>query len=473
VSLLSKAISWGDDPSSSGEKTMRSAVCFGKRNLKIQAVFLRWKMKRISKLWEKLIEKDNFYLAWRLTRKGRTRRWDIRKFEKNLDENLEKLRQKVISGNFKTSEYKNKIVNENSKRRLIYILPLPDRIVQHALINVIEDVFTKRFIDHTYGCIRGRGQMKGSEYVRKHIKKYEWCLKTDIKKFYPTMDQQILYDEICKVIKDKKILAMLKDIVFSIEGGKNCPIGNLCSQLFGNIYLNKFDKYVKHELKVKHYCRYCDDCVFFGNSKEELFEIQKKVESFIRTELQQDLSYSEVFRTKQGIDFLGYRHFQGYTILRKRTATKFKRAMNRIKSGKDKRTLLEKLSTINSYKGYAEHCYTYNLIRKLDMNKTIANLTITEFKKIGAIPDLPITGKKVSILNLFGKSLIILAWKEISVDNRPTAKIQFTLEDDEEGKILVVFTSSSTIRKQLSDIDKSNFPIKAVLKKQGEAYYLE
>ena len=107
------------------------------------------------------------------------------------------------------------------------------------------------------------------------------------------------------------------------------------------------------------------------------------------------------------------------------------------------------------------------------MNKTIANLTITEFKKIGAIPDLPITGKKVSILNLFGKSLIILAWKEISVDNRPTAKIQFTLEDDEEGKILVVFTSSSTIRKQLSDIDKSNFPIKAVLKKQGEAYYLE
>ena len=147
--------------------------------------------------------------------------------------------------------------------------------------------------------------------------------------------------------------------------------------------------------------------------------------------------------------------------------------MNRIKSGKDKRTLLEKLSTINSYKGYAEHCYTYNLIRKLDMNKTIANLTITEFKKIGAIPDLPITGKKVSILNLFGKSLIILAWKEISVDNRPTAKIQFTLEDDEEGKILVVFTSSSTIRKQLSDIDKSNFPIKAVLKKQGEAYYLE
>ena len=107
------------------------------------------------------------------------------------------------------------------------------------------------------------------------------------------------------------------------------------------------------------------------------------------------------------------------------------------------------------------------------MNKTIANLTIKEFKEVGAKPELLITGKKVSILSLFGKSLIILAWKEISVDNRPTAKIQFTLEDDEEGKILVVFTSSSTIRKQLTDIDRANFPIKAVLKKQGEAYYLE
>lgn len=107
------------------------------------------------------------------------------------------------------------------------------------------------------------------------------------------------------------------------------------------------------------------------------------------------------------------------------------------------------------------------------MNKTIANLTVTEFKKIGAVPELPITGKKVSILGLFDKSIVILAWKEISVDNRPTAKLQFTLEDDEEGKILVAFTSSSTIRKQLSEIDKSSFPIKAVLKKQGDAFYLE
>lgn len=430
-------------------------------------------MKRKGNLWERFISKENFLLAWRLTKKHRGRRHDIQKFNKNLEENLENLRQRVLTGNFKTSEYKNKFIRENTKQRMIYILPLPDRIVHHALINVIEELFVNRFIRHTFGCITGRGQLNGSRYVRKHILKYDWCLKTDVKKFYPTIDQQILYNEICKVIKDKKLLEIIKDIVFSIEGGKNCPIGNLCSQLFGNVYLNKLDQYVKHELKVKHYCRYCDDCVFFGKTKEELFEIKKKVTEFVETELKQKLSYCEVFPTKQGIDFLGYRHFKGYTILRKRTALKFRRAMNKIKSGKDKRTLLEKLSTINSYKGYAEHCYTYNLIRKLEMNKTIANLTIKEFKKIGAKPELPLTGKKVSILSLFDKPIILLAWKLLNVEERQTIKLQLIQEEDADEKIYITFTSSSTIRKQLEKLNPDDFPIRVKLKKQGDAFYLE
>ena len=430
-------------------------------------------MKRTGNLWERFISKENFYLAWRLTKKGRSQRRDVRKFEKNLEENLEALRQKVIDGKFKTSKYQTKYIKENTKRRLIYILPLKDRIVQHAIINVIEPLFVRRFIDQTYGCISGRGQLNGSKYVRKHIKNYEWCLKTDVKKFYPTIDQQILYDSICRVIKDKKLLVIIKDIVFSIEGGKNCPIGNLCSQLFGNVYLDNLDRFVKHTLKVKHYCRYCDDCVFFGHTKEELFEIKERVKEFVQTKLLQELSYCEVFRTKQGIDFLGYRHFKGYTILRKRTALKFKRALTKIKSGKDKRTLLEKLSTINSYKGYAEHCYTYNLIRKLEMNKTIANMTIKEFKEIGAKPDLPLCGKKVSILTLFDKTVIILAWKLCNVEDRKTIKLQLILEDDKDEKVLIVFTSSSTIRKQLEQVSIDDFPIKAKIKKQGEAFYLE
>lgn len=107
------------------------------------------------------------------------------------------------------------------------------------------------------------------------------------------------------------------------------------------------------------------------------------------------------------------------------------------------------------------------------MNKTIANMTIKEFKEIGAKPELPLCGKKVSILTLFDKSVILLAWKELAVEDRKTIKLQFVFEDDEDGKVMITFTSSSVIRKQLEQIDRNDFPIRIKLKKQGEVFYLE
>ena len=256
-------------------------------------------MKRYGKLWPKFISQENFKLAWYRTASGRRDRSDVQQFEINLEVNLENIRQEVIREEFKTSKYSTKQICENGKHRLIYILPLKDRIVHHAINNIIEDIFVKGFIDHTYGCIKDRGPLAGSLRLRKLVMKYDYCLKTDIKKFYPTVDQQILYDEICKKIKDVKLLKIIKNIVFSFPGGKNCPIGNLTSQLFGNVYLNKLDKLLKHHLKVKEYCRYCDDCVILSNSKEELFALQKEIHEFVDKELKQSMSYSEVFNIKK------------------------------------------------------------------------------------------------------------------------------------------------------------------------------
>ena len=431
-------------------------------------------MKRIGKLWDKFITKENFYLAWLKTIKGRRSRHDIQKFSKNLAKNLENLRQEVISEKFTTSKYSTKQIHENSKHRLIYILPVKDRIVHHAINNIIEDIFVKGFIDHTFGCIKGRGPIAGSKRIRKLIMKNEYCLKTDIKKFYPTVDQQILYDEVCKKIKDVKLLKIIKDIIFSYPGGKNCPIGNLTSQLFGNIYLNKLDKLLKHKLKVKNYCRYCDDCVILSNSKEELFVIKNKIKEFVDTELKQEMSYSEVFHVKQGIDFLGYRHFKGYTILRKRTAKKFKKAVLNIIKGRDKRTFLQKLCTLNSYRGYAKHCYTYNLIRSIDLDNLIKDMSIKEFKNFGPKPEFPMTGTKVSILTLLDKEIIITAWKPCKVDNEDSNKLQFVYANNEKDKELhITFTRSKVIEKQLKQITLEDFPFKVTIKKNGNSYYLE
>lgn len=431
-------------------------------------------MKRYGNLWNKFITKENFQLAWYKTALGRRNRTDVQEFEKNLDKNLENLRQEVIKENFTTSKYSTKPIFENGKHRLIYILPLKDRIVHHAINNIIEDIFVKGFIAHTFGCIKDRGPIVGSYHCRKLCMKYQWCLKTDIRKFYPTVDQQILYGEIEKKIKDKKLLRIIKDIVFSYPGGKNCPIGNLTSQLFENIYLNKLDKLLKHKLKVKNYFRYCDDCVILSNSKEELITIQKQMQEFIETELQQSLSFSQIFPVKQGIDFLGYRHFKGYTILRKRTAKKFKRAVLDIIKNRDKRPFLQQLCTLNSYRGYAKHCYTYNLIRSLNLDNLIKDMSIKEFKNVGPKPEFPMTGTKVSILTLLEKPIIVTSWKPCKINNEDSNKLQFVFADNEKDTQLhITFTRSKVIEKQLQQIDLKDFPFKAVIKKNGNSFYLD
>jgi retron-type reverse transcriptase len=417
-------------------------------------------MKRVGNLWNKFISKENFRLAWYKTALGRRDRKDVQEFEKNLEENLEKIRQEVIAGKFTTSKYSTKQIFENGKHRLIYILPLKDRIVHHAINNIIEEIFVKGFIQHSYGCIKDRGPLAGSYRLRKLIMKNDYCLKTDIKKFYPTVDQQILYDEVCKKIKDVKLLKIIKDIIFSFPGGKNCPIGNLTSQLFGNIYLNKLDKLLKHKIKVKDYCRYCDDCVILSNSKEQLFVIQKLIHEFIDVELKQSMSYSEVFHTKQGIDFLGYRHFRGYTILRKRTAKKFKRAVLDIIKNRDKRPFLQQLCTLNSYRGYAKHCYTYNLIRSLDLDNLIKDMSIKEFKNVGPKPEFPMTGTKISILTLIDKPIIVTSWKPCKINNENSNKLQFIFADNEKDTQLhITFTRSKVVEKTVTTNKLRRFSI--------------
>ena len=176
-----------------------------------------------------------------------------------------------------------------------------------------------------------------------------------------------------RVFKDKDVLWLLKDIVFSFEGEKNVPIGNLTSQWFGNFYLTKLDYYIKHELKIKDYVRYCDDFCLFHNDKKYLHECKQKIEEFLKNELKLTFSKADVFRTKQGIDFLGYRHFDNYILLRKNTA---KRIIKRIRTLPENRkngiiTEEQYRSIVTSTYGWLKHANTHNLQMKLQIISTI------------------------------------------------------------------------------------------------------
>lgn len=284
-------------------------------------------MKSYTHLWEAFIAKENFELALKNALKGKKKYRQVRAFLKNRGENLERVRQMVIRGDFHTSDYRSKMIFE-PKERVIYKLPFaPDRIVQHAVMNVLKPILIKKMIAHSYACIDGRGQIAASLKCSEAVRKNRYCLKCDVRKFYPSIDQKTLSAMFHKIIRDKKFLAVLDDIIFSFAGGKNCPIGNYCSQWFGNFYLTRLDNFVKHELKCKDYERYCDDFLLFSDDKKYLNACREKIREFLRDTLFLEYSKCDLFDVKQGVDFCGYRHFGKYVLLRKLTAKRTARRL--------------------------------------------------------------------------------------------------------------------------------------------------
>lgn len=327
-------------------------------------------MKRLGRVYEKIISKDNLRVALHNACKGKSSYATVRYIKKHVDEHIEDLHELLKSESYTVAEYRQKKIYE-PKERLISILPLyPDRIIQHAIMNVIEDYWDSLMISDSYSCRVGKGQHVGSIKCMEHCRKYAYVLKCDISKFYPSLDHQIIKAIVRRKIKDTKLTNLIDTIVDSYGDGKGVPIGSYLSQWIGNLYMNDLDIYVKHTLKCKAYIRYCDDFVIFSNSKEELKKIQGSVVSFCES-LNLRMSKCDYFPTTQGVDFLGYRHFpNGKILLRKRTAKRFKRNVKRLEAMlQDNNIPLDSArSKVASMKGWLCHANTYNFSNSLKLN---------------------------------------------------------------------------------------------------------
>jgi len=205
------------------------------------------------------------------------------------------------------------------------------------------------------------------EYVRKN----NYCLKCDISKFYPSVDQDTLYKILQRKIKCADTLWLIKNIIYSYPGGKNVPIGNYTSQWFGNMYLNELDMYVKHELKCKDYVRYCDDFCLFHDDKMVLNAAAKSIETFLLNRLNLRFSKCDLFPVSHGVDFLGYRHFRKYILLRKSTAKRVKKRLamlpRLLENGKITKGQFK--SSVASTWGWLKWANTYNFRLSLDIDK--------------------------------------------------------------------------------------------------------
>lgn len=313
-------------------------------------------MKRIGNLYNKICNLDNLILAESKARKGKLKQKDIIKFDLNKEKNLLNLHKQLINNKFKNSKYHVFKIFEG-KERIIYKLPYyPDRIIHHAILHILEPIFISCFTSNTYSCIKGKGIHKALKDLTKSlkdIKNTQYCLKLDIQKFYPNIDNDILKELLKKKFKDKQLLNLLFEIIDSTNG---LPIGNYTSQFFANFYLTYFDHYVKEQLKVKYYFRYCDDLVILHSNKEYLHNLRKEITEYLLINLNLNIKNNyQIFPVnKRGIDFLGYKSYHTHILLRDSIKRNFIKMIKHYKNQK----------SINAYNGWLKYCNSTNLKTK-------------------------------------------------------------------------------------------------------------
>ena len=323
-------------------------------------------MKRYGNLYNKIYDLENIFLAHQNARKGKLYYHEVKIIDSDSDRYFKKIHHMLKNKTFRNSEYKIIIKKmDNGKIREIYKLPyFPDRIIHHCIMQIMTEIWNKIMIKDTYSCIKGRGIHKCMKRIKETLRDKEatkYCLKMDIKKYYPSIDNNILKNIIRKKIKDKDLLWLLDEIIDSTSG---IPIGNYLSQYFGNLYLSDFDHWMKEIQKCKYYYRYCDDMVVLGSNKTELHRIRQEASDYFRNNLKLKMKENwQIFPVEnRGIDFLGYKFFHEYTLLRKSITKKFKKKVRNIKNNWHRMRSEQIINSIMSYYGWLKHANCKHLM---------------------------------------------------------------------------------------------------------------
>jgi RNA-directed DNA polymerase len=314
-------------------------------------------MKRIGGLWEKIISLENLREADRRARKGKGCQPGVKAHDTNREENLQELHYMLRGQTYHTSAYTIFTIHEPKERQIHRLPYYPDRIVHHAVMNVLEEVFMSQFTANTYSCVKGRGIHGAANAVKRalrHEAGTQYCLKLDIRKFYPSIEHSILKNLLRRKLKDEKLLWLLDEIIDSAGG---LPIGNYLSQYLANFYLTGFDRWLKEEKRIRYYFRYADDLVILSSDKTFLHRLLAEIREYLWPKLKLRIkgNYQIFPVTARGIDFVGYVFFHTHILLRKGIKQRMARALAKKPS----------IPTLASYYGWVKHCNGHNLLKKL------------------------------------------------------------------------------------------------------------
>ncbi len=332
-----------------------------------------YRMKRVGNIYSKIIDKNNLLYAIQKASKGKSKRRNIKNIKAYLIENVNYLHEILKNETFKPTRGQIMIIHDGVRKKERTIEKprfFPDQCVHWALMLQIMDILMKGMIDTSCASIPGRG----GHYMKKHIEKIliqdrkytKYCLVIDIKKFYQSIDTEILKYMFRRIIKDRQTLILIDKIIDSSDHG--LPIGNFTSQWFANFYLQKFDHWIKEEKKIKYYFRYMDDMIFFSNNKKQLHKLRIEIEQYLKKINLLIKDNWQVFKVdSRPIVFCGFKYYRGYTTLKSSNALRIKRRVNKI--SKKKILVTKDAAAVISFWGQLKNTNSYKYYEKNIKNK--------------------------------------------------------------------------------------------------------
>jgi RNA-directed DNA polymerase len=325
-------------------------------------------MKRYGNLYSQIWDIDNIREAHSNARRGKGHYTEVQMVDADPEKYLTQIQAMLRDKTFRNSPYQVFTKTDSGKEREIYKLPYyPDRIIHHCVTQVLEPIWMRTFISDTYSSLKDRGIHKGVSRVKVALRDREntqYCLKFDVRKFYPSVDHETLKAIIRRKIKDPDVLWLLDEVIDSADG---IPIGNYLSQYFGNLYLAHFDHWMKEVKSCRYYFRYCDDVVVLHRNKAFLQGLLDEVQARLATTLKLVVKNNyQVFPVDiRGVDFLGYRFFHGYSLLRKSIARRFKIKVQLIKRNWLQMNASQVVNGTMSYWGWMRHGNCLHLTKSL------------------------------------------------------------------------------------------------------------
>lgn len=283
-------------------------------------------MKRKNDLIPKIVTLDNLYLAYWKAKRGKEHKPEVIRFSRNLSENICELQSSIASRTVGIGAY-HKFKIFDPKERIICAAPFAQRVLHHALMNVCGEIFDSKLIDTSCASRLGKGTYSALDYAVGFHRKFNWCLKLDVRKYFDSIDHDVLKRQLERMFKEKNLLILFNNIIDSYETSENrgLPIGNLTSQYFANHYLSSLDHFVKEQLRADGYVRYMDDILVYADDLAKMKIIAKNIREYLSDELHLGLKVVDLKSTAKSVRFLGYKVGKKGLYLSQRSKSRFRK----------------------------------------------------------------------------------------------------------------------------------------------------